>query len=52
MSRWARMRNRLMRRKAMRKQMRLWRTAQAEMRAMTALHSVQMPLERYDRKRR
>ena len=39
MSRWARMRNRLMRRKAMRKQMR----------AMTALHSVQMPLERYDR---
>ena len=52
MSRWERMRNRLMRRKAMRKQMRLWRTAQAEMRAMTALHSVQMPLERYDRKRR
>ena len=49
MSRRVRMRNRLMRRKAMRKQMRLWRTAQAKMRAMTALHSVQMPLERYDR---
>ena len=52
MSRWARMRNRLMRRKAMRKQMRLWRTCAGGDAGNDALHSVQMPLERYDRKRR
>ena len=45
MSNRTRMRNRMMRRKAMR----FWRTVRAQMRDRTALHSMQMPRERYDR---